>query len=73
MLCHTICRGISVIPKTNNPKRIAENFDVLFEISENDFNTLDSLMGERGELGIRNLQTREYLGFDNFNEEIEEP
>jgi hypothetical protein len=24
-------------------------------------------------LGIRNLQTREYLGFDNFNEEIEEP
>ncbi|KAJ5743796.1 hypothetical protein N7533_008666 [Penicillium manginii] len=73
MLCHTICRGISVIPKTNNPKRIAENFDVLFQISENDFNTLDNLMGERGELGIRNLQTREYLGFDNFNEEIEEP
>jgi hypothetical protein len=23
--------------------------------------------------GVRNLETREYLGFDSFNEEFEEP
>lgn len=73
MLCHTICRGISVIPKTNNSKRIIENFDILFEMDEADFKLIDNLMGERGERGIRNLETREYLGFDNFNEEVEEP
>jgi diketogulonate reductase-like aldo/keto reductase len=73
ILCHTICRGISVIPKTNNPKRILENFDVRFELHEDDFKTVDKLMGERGERGVRNLETRDYLGFDNFNEVIEEP
>ncbi|EGD85998.1 hypothetical protein H112_06917 [Trichophyton rubrum D6] len=73
VLCHTICRGISVIPKTNNSKRIIENFDILFEMDEADFKLIDNLMGERGERGIRNLETREYLGFDNFNEEVEEP
>ncbi|KAN0066723.1 NADP-dependent oxidoreductase domain containing protein [Elaphomyces granulatus] len=72
ILCHSICRGISVIdPKSNNPKRvIIENFDVLFELSEADFKTIDDLMGERG---VRNLEPKDYLGFDNFNEAIEEP
>jgi diketogulonate reductase-like aldo/keto reductase len=72
ILCHTICRGISIIPKTNDPKRILENFDGHFasELHENDFKTVDKLVGERGEHGIRNLETRDYLGFDNFNEAI---
>ncbi|KLJ10068.1 hypothetical protein EMPG_14520 [Blastomyces silverae] len=73
ILCHTICRGISVIPKTNNPKRIVENFEVIFEMDDSDFTLIDNLMGERGEQGIRNFETRHYLGFDNFNEEVEEP
>ena len=42
-------------------------------MDEADFKLIDNLMGERGERGIRNLETREYLGFDNFNEEVEEP
>ncbi|KAL2786237.1 Aldo/keto reductase [Aspergillus keveii] len=73
ILCHTICRGISVIPKTNNTRRIVENFDILFDLSDDDFLTIDRLVGERGEHGVRNLETRDYLGFDNFNELIEEP
>ncbi|OXV05676.1 hypothetical protein Egran_06555 [Elaphomyces granulatus] len=73
ILCHSICRGISVIPKSNNPKRVIENFDVLFELSEADFKTIDDLMGEHGERGVRNLEPKDYLGFDNFNEAIEEP
>jgi hypothetical protein len=73
ILCHTICRGISVIPRTNTPKRIVENFEVLFELADEDFEVIANLMGERGERGVRNLETRNYLGFDNFNEVTEEP
>jgi diketogulonate reductase-like aldo/keto reductase len=73
ILCHTICRGISVVPKSNNQSRIVENFEVLFEIEDEDFRKVDELMGVHGEKGIRNLEMTEYLGFDNFNEEVEEP
>ena len=62
-----------MIPKSNDVERIAENYDCLFELDDADFVTIDNLMGEKGERGVRNLETKEYLGFDNFNEEIEEP
>jgi diketogulonate reductase-like aldo/keto reductase len=73
ILCQILCRGISVIPKTNNPRRIDENLDVLFDIQEEDFKMIDSLVGERGELGVRNLVMEDYLGFNVFNEEKDEP
>ena len=62
-----------MIPKSNNLARIEENFDCLFDLEHVDFVAIDALMGERGERGIRNFETREYLGFDNFNEEVEGP
>ena len=62
-----------MVPKSNNQKRIVENFDVLFEIEDEDFCKVDNLMGVRGERGVRNLEMTAYLGFDNFNEEVEEP
>jgi diketogulonate reductase-like aldo/keto reductase len=73
ILCHTICRGISIVPKTNNPKRIVENLDVIFDLDPEDFKTIDNLMGPRGEHGVRNFETKDYLGFDSFNEEADEP
>jgi len=73
VLCQTICRGISVVPKTNNSARILENFETLFNLDDEDFHNIDNLMGPRGENGVRNLEMTEYLGFDNFNEEVEEP
>lgn len=73
ILCHTICRGISVVPKTNNPARLSKNFQVLFDFDDEDFLKMDILMGIRGENGVRNLEMTEYLRFDNFNEETEEP
>jgi len=73
VLCHTLCRQISVVPKTNNPKRLVENFDTLFDLDEADFRTIDELVGVHGERGERNLEMTEYLGFDNFNESAEEP
>lgn len=73
ILCYLLCRGISVIPKSNNEKRIIENFGCIFDLAEEDFNIIDNLVGECGERGQRNLDSREYLGFDNYNEEYEKP
>ncbi len=73
LLCYLLRRGISVIPKSDNTDRIVENFDCLFDLADEDFYRLDTIPGENGELGVRNLESREYLGFDNYNEEFEEP
>ena len=50
MLRWHLQRGRSAIPKSTNPKRIAENFDVFdFELSEDELNKIDSLnTGVRG-------------------------
>jgi diketogulonate reductase-like aldo/keto reductase len=72
-LSHMIWRGVSVIPKSNSVLRISENFDCLFGMTDRDNETLSNIMGSQGENGVRNLETRDYLGFDNFNEEAEEP
>ncbi|KAK4208114.1 1,5-anhydro-D-fructose reductase [Rhypophila decipiens] len=72
-LCHLLLRGISVIPKSNSPERILENFDCIFDMAEENFDEIDNLVGENGERGVRNFDSLEYLGFDNYNEEVEEP
>ncbi|TPX22118.1 hypothetical protein DIZ76_013983 [Coccidioides immitis] len=73
ILAHLIMLGVSVIPKSNNLSRISENFDCLVELSPEDHAALGQLMGSNGGKAVRNLETKEYLGFDNFNEEFEEP
>lgn len=73
ILSHLIHRGVSVIPKSNSRDRIAENFDCLFEMEEEDNKVLENLVGMNGERGVRNLETKEYLGFDNYSEDCEEP
>lgn len=62
-----------MIPKSNTEKRLVENFDCIFDLSQEDFIAIDKLMGENGERGIRNFNSLEYLGFDNYNEQSEEP
>ena len=66
-----INRGVSVIPKSNSSDRIMANFDCIFDVSREDFEAIDKILGS--ETGVRNLETLDYLGFDNFNEEVEEP
>ncbi|KAH9907806.1 NADP-dependent oxidoreductase domain-containing protein [Xylariomycetidae sp. FL2044] len=73
ILCHLLCRGISVIPKSNSEERIMQNFDCIFDMEEDDFHLIDNIMGEHGEKGVRNFNSLDYLGFDNYNEELEEP
>lgn len=73
ILCHLLCRGISVIPKSNSRERIKQNYDCIFDMEESDFTLIDNLMGEDGKRGVRNFNSLEYLGFDNYNEDNEEP
>ncbi|RYC62876.1 hypothetical protein CHU98_g3309 [Xylaria longipes] len=73
ILCYLLCRGISVIPKSNVEKRIMQNYDCIFEMGESDFNLIDNIVGKDGEWGVRNFNSLDYLGFDNYNEEAEEP
>ncbi|XP_063223270.1 1,5-anhydro-D-fructose reductase-like [Bacillus rossius redtenbacheri] len=48
LLRHTVQRGIAVIPKSSQPARIEENFQVLdFSLDEEDVDQLDSLDGGR--------------------------
>ena len=73
ILCFMLNRGVSVIPKSNNLQRIEQNYECMFDLDPEDFAIIDGLMGSDGERGVRNLETKDYLGFDNFNEEVEEP
>ncbi|KAI0875126.1 NADP-dependent oxidoreductase domain-containing protein [Hypoxylon argillaceum] len=73
ILCHLLCRGISVIPKSNSRERLKQNYDCIFDMEESDFTLIDNLMGEDGKRGVRNFNSLEYLGFDNYNEDNEEP
>ena len=73
LLCYLLCRGISVIPKSNNLDRVIENYECLFDMADEDFHRLDTIAGVNGERGVRNLESLHYIGFDNYNEEVEEP
>ncbi|KAM7208212.1 1,5-anhydro-D-fructose reductase [Naviculisporaceae sp. PSN 640] len=63
----------TILRIAKNPERIRENFDCIFDMNEQDFKEIDNLVGENGERGVRNFDSLEYLGFDNYNEDIEEP
>ena len=66
-------RGVSVIPKSNSLDRITANLDCRFDLASEDFEEIDKVLGSLDKTGIRNLDSREYLGFDNYNEDTEEP
>lgn len=68
-----IARGASVIPKSNSPARIVENFDCMFELEPADYRLLDNLVGEKGERGQRHMDSSRHVGFDFFSEERDEP
>ncbi|KAI1766318.1 NADP-dependent oxidoreductase domain-containing protein [Hypoxylon sp. FL1150] len=66
-------RGIAVVPKSAKPSRIEENFNVLFALTEAENEQISTLMGVRGEKGVRNLANAEHIGFDVFDEEFDQP
>lgn len=53
LLRHILQNGIAAVPKSSNPKRLRENFEVFdFELSNEEMKTLDDLdLGETGRIG----------------------
>ncbi|KAF2175255.1 Aldo/keto reductase [Zopfia rhizophila CBS 207.26] len=65
--------GICVVPKSADPMRIESNFDMLFPLSKEEGAQIANLVGPRGELGMRNLDNRHHIGFDIFDEHVDQP
>ena len=63
-------RGVSVIPKTARAERLSENLKLsALQIEQmHKINALESTVGP-----IRYLDPREYVGFDVFDEDNDQP
>ena len=63
-------RGTSAVPKSSQPKHIDSNIK-LIGLSKADITVLDHT--RKQDDFIRYLDPQDYLGFDIFNEEADEP
>ena len=70
LLSWAVQRGTSVVPKSSQPKHIRANLE-LSKLSEPDTETINSIKQEGNY--VRFLDPKDYLGFDVFNEEADEP
>ena len=53
--------------------RIAENFDCVFTLSKDEDQRIGDLMGVDGEKAVRNLESKNQIGFDVYDEFIDQP
>jgi len=70
LLSWAVQRGTSVVPKTVHEHRMVENID-LFTIDEIHMKILSSIAEKKG--SVRYLDPRNYIGFDIFREDVDEP
>ncbi|RYP73392.1 hypothetical protein DL771_003660 [Monosporascus sp. 5C6A] len=66
-------RKICVVPKSANASHIRSNFDMLFPLTEAENTQIAGLMGPRGEHGVRNISNENHIGFDVFDEQMDQP
>lgn len=72
ILSWAVQRGTSVIPKTANKSRLQENLCIA-PLNQKHFATIDTLSTTIESGPIRFLDPSEHLGFDIFDEEIDQP
>ncbi|PKY00545.1 hypothetical protein P168DRAFT_299936 [Aspergillus campestris IBT 28561] len=70
LLSWLLQRGISVIPKTVHESRLVENME-LRRMNEEDMEAITGLAERKGE--VRYLDPKGHVGFDIFDEEVDEP
>ena len=73
MLAWIVGRGVCVIPKSNSTERIKENSDIFFSLTIEEDKRIGNLMGAQGELAVRNLDGKDYVGFDIYDEDNDQP
>jgi diketogulonate reductase-like aldo/keto reductase len=72
ILAWIIGQGICVVPKSNSPSRIRENFDVCFDLTTAE-QQLISTITARAQAAQRNMVSVGHIGFDTFDEEVDQP
>ena len=70
LLSWGLMRGTSVIPKSNNPVRIASNFSPV-ELSQNEFDEIECLRTDENSSRMNN--PIKHIRFDIYNELEDEP
>lgn len=70
LLSWALQRGTSIVPKSNKPERISLNTQVI-ELGNEDLRMIEYMRDEVG--FIRMNDPRNHIGFDVYNEEVEEP
>ncbi|PGH18078.1 hypothetical protein AJ79_00705 [Helicocarpus griseus UAMH5409] len=70
LLSWAVQRGTSVIPKTVQEYRMMENRGI-FRLSDEDMKVIDALAEVKG--AVRFLDPRGHIGFDIFDEAVDEP
>lgn len=73
ILAWTLGRGVCVVPKSNRNARIAENFDCTFPLTEAENEEIANVMGNDGEYSVRNLDSQGHIGFDVYDEKVDQP
>lgn len=72
ILAWIIGKGICVVPKSNRVERIKENFDVCFPLEMAEQQLIGTIT-TRAQPAQRNLVSVGHVGFDTFDEEIDQP
>ena len=75
MISWALQRGTSAIPKAANPEHMKENQKII-KLSAADMETISTITtrgGERNVEPVRFLDPRSYIGFDIFDEEVDQP
>lgn len=70
LLSWALQRGTSIVPKSNRPERILLNTQVI-QLEESDFEKIEFLRDEV--TSVRMNDSRNHIGFDIYNEHVEEP
>ncbi|KAI9695467.1 MAG: hypothetical protein M1836_006455 [Candelina mexicana] len=72
ILAWIIGQDICVVPKSNDVKRIQENFDVCFRLSAAEQDLISSITN-RTQPAQRNMVSADHIGFDTFDEDFDQP
>lgn len=70
LLSWAVQRGTSVVPKTVKEQRMMENID-LFKLTNEQMTRISGLAEQKST--VRFLDPREYLGFNIFDEDADQP
>lgn len=70
LLSWALQRGTSIVPKSNRPERISLNTQFI-QLDDQDFKKVEGLRDEANSMRMNDCKN--HIGFDIYNEEVEEP